>query len=118
MVKKINILGSVYNIIVNKFQDDPLLQEDGAEGYCNPELKEIVICDMNTYPGFSKNPKAAELNMKDTLRHEIIHAFLYESGLYTCAGGTQCWALNEEMVDWLALQAPKIFKAFKEANII
>lgn len=38
------------------------------------------------------------------IRHELIHAFLYESGL----DDNSTWAGNEEMVDWLALQMPKI----------
>jgi hypothetical protein len=28
------------------------------------------------------------------------------------------WSQNEEMVDWLAIQSPKIFKAFQELNIL
>ena len=62
-----------------------------------------------------KNLKAYQ---NSVLRHEIIHAFLYESGLDTCTSCTGNWALNEEMVDWLAIQTPKIFKVFKELNIL
>lgn len=44
---------------------------------------------------------------KKVTRHELIHAFLYESGLHE-----QCyWATNEEIVDWIAIQLPKIFRA-------
>ena len=46
-------------------------------------------------------------------RHEIIHAFLYESGLASSCD----WAC-EEMVDWLAIQAPKLFKEFKTLDIL
>lgn len=28
------------------------------------------------------------------------------------------WAHNEEMIDWLALQAPKLFTAYKNAGAI
>lgn len=28
------------------------------------------------------------------------------------------WATNEEMVDWIAIQGPKIFKAWKEAGAL
>ena len=44
----------------------------------------------------------------------MIHAFLHESGLAVNSD----WAQNEEMVDWFALQAPKLFKAFKEAGAL
>ena len=48
---------------------------------------------------------------KVVIRHELIHAFLFESGLDAAS-----WAMNEEMVDWFALQAPKLMKAFEEAG--
>ena len=48
------------------------------------------------------------------LRHEIVHAFLYESGLDVSSE----WARNEEIVDWIALQTPKLQKAFEEAGCL
>lgn len=32
--------------------------------------------------------------------------------------GSSEWAKNEEIVDWIALQFPKLLKAFKEADCI
>ena len=29
--------------------------------------------------------------------------------------GSKCWAKNEEMIDWMAIQIPKIQRAYKEA---
>jgi hypothetical protein len=34
------------------------------------------------------------------------------------ANGDIGWAKNEEMVDWFALQGPKIYAAWKEAGAI
>lgn len=60
----------------------------------------------------------AEYNKK-VLRHEIIHAFLRESGL---SGNSMqydgAWAQCEEMVDWIAIQFPKILKAFQDADCL
>ena len=54
---------------------------------------------------------------KETLRHEILHAFLNESGL---CSSTLCfeggWTKNEEMIDWFAIQFPKIAKVYKECG--
>lgn len=50
------------------------------------------------------------------MRHEIVHAFLYESGLDVCSKGA--WAKNEEMVDWIAIQFPKMMVAFHEVGCI
>ena len=52
------------------------------------------------------------------MRHEITHAFLNESGLDANASDTDCWAKNEEMVDWFAIQSPKIYKAFNEVGAL
>ena len=57
--------------------------------------------------------------MKETLRHEIIHAFFNESGLQDSANKFDgAWSKNEEMIDWFAIQPPKIFKLFKELDIL
>ncbi len=56
--------------------------------------------------------------MKATLRHEIVHAFLGESGLSANSNESDAWARNEEMVDWFALQGPKIYKAWQEAGAV
>ena len=53
---------------------------------------------------------------RKVLRHEIIHAFLYESGLSCNSQETTAWAANEEMVDWFAIQGPKIVRAWREAG--
>ena len=53
---------------------------------------------------------------KNVLRHEIIHAFLYESGLQNNSACGGAWAQNEEMIDWIAIRFSKIQKAFKEAG--
>ena len=56
--------------------------------------------------------------MKQTLRHEIVHAFLGESGLSNNSNSIDAWARNEEVVDWFAIQGPKIYKAWQEAGAV
>lgn len=46
--------------------------------------------------------------------NEIVHAFLLESGL----DENSEWARNEELVDWIAIQGPKIWKAWQEADAV
>ena len=116
----VNILGTAYTIIVKKYSDDPYFGKWNANGYRDGMLKEIVLCDLTTYPGFEDETieYMAAVHQK-TLRHEIVHAFLYESGLD--AGSHRKdgpWANNEEMVDWIAIQGPKIYKAWQDANAL
>lgn len=113
-MNKINILGSEWTIEKRKREDDPNL---GAyDGYADTSIRKIIVEDMVKEQGGK-----ADLSeyTKQVLRHEIIHAFLFESGL---EANSLCfergWATNEEMVDWFALQSPKLMKAFKEADAV
>lgn len=116
---KISILGTEYTIVVKKYDDEPYFKKQDANGYCSSTEKEIAICDMSTYPGWEdESEKACETQKKTTLRHEIVHAFLNESGLSSNSNDIVAWARNEEMVDWFALQGPKIYAAWQEAGAL
>lgn len=119
-MREVNILGTNYTIEKKKYEDEPSFKKRGIDGYCDGRLKRIVFCDMKTYPNFEEEPEEYINECeKGTLRHEIIHAFFDESGLME---NSICfrsgWSQNEEMVDWLAVQLPKIFKVYQELNIM
>ena len=83
--RKVNILGTDYTIYAESESENRLLQ--GCDGYCDWTTKEIVVeremegnlGDMDAY-------------VHKVLRHEIVHAFLLESGLHECSGETEAWA--------------------------
>lgn len=52
------------------------------------------------------------------MRHEIVHAYLFESGLTECSGAVNSWAINEEMVDWIASQFPKMKRTMEALNCL
>lgn len=116
----VNILGTEYKIIVKKYDEDEAFARRSIDGYCDSFTKTIVVCDMNTYKGWEDEPKEAkDICQKQTLRHEITHAFLSESGLAdSSATFDSGWARNEEMVDWIALQGLKIYNAWKQADCV
>ena len=109
--RKVNILGTEYLIKEQSEKENRLLE--GYDGYCDWTTKEIVVereiegtlTDMDVY-------------VRKVLRHEIVHAFLVESGLAECSGNTKAWAMNETMVDWFARMGPKIYAAWKEAGAL
>lgn len=116
---KVTVLGTEYIITIKEYDADEVFERCGANGYCSFTGDEIVLCDMKTYPDWEKEtPVAIENQMKTTLRHEIVHAFLDESGLSANSIESSAWARNEEMVDWIALQGPKIYKAWQEAGAV
>lgn len=117
---KIDILGTEYRIETHKVSGDSYMEKKGLAGYCEEENKLIVVADMSEEKYFvGMDEKAQEIYRKKTLRHEIMHAFLNESGLSDSSNRFDgAWAKNEEMVDWLAIQTPKIFSTFKKMNIL
>lgn len=50
--------------------------------------------------------------------NELTHAFLYESGLSVNGMSPESWPTNEEMVDWMAIQGPKLYDAWKRAGCL
>lgn len=116
MKKKINILGTTYNIKKVKSGQDEYMERMKFGGYCDSISKDIVILDMRTVPDFENEPIEVTVRReKETLRHEVIHAFFNESGLKWNALPIEgSWVKNEEMVDWIAIQFPKILKVFIE----
>ena len=117
---KVNILGTEYTIIVKKYDEDEAFERRNIDGYCDGMTKNIVICDMTTYNGWEHElPETAAAAQKATVCHEIVHAFFNESGLSDSSLNLDCaWAKNEEMVDWIAIQGPKIYKAWQEAGAL
>lgn len=104
----INVLGTTYAIDERSAAEDKLLED--CDGYCDKTTKLIVIaeraddCDLGDFEKYRKK----------VMRHEIIHAFLHESGL------SECWTHenghDETYVDWIAVQFPKLLDAFLTAG--
>lgn len=117
---KVNVLGTEYTIEKHRYQDDAELK--GLGGYCRFLVPQIVIGDLATHPdlGGNENIEVLKEMEKETIRHELLHAFLNESGIADSSFASDCipWAKNEEMIDWFAIQSPKIMKAYKEIGCI
>jgi len=116
----LSVLGTPYEIIKRKYTEDEAFEQREISGYCSEHIKQIVCCDMATYPGWEREtPQAASNCEKQVLRHEIVHAFFNESGLGSNAlSCPEPWATNEEMVDWIAAQGPKLYAAWQEAGAL
>lgn len=117
---KVNILGTKYKVVTRKISEDETLKKNGWSGYCGEQSKEIVIADMEEIEYFGEMSKEEKIRYrKEILRHEILHAFLGESGLSNNTSVPNSgWAKHEEMVDWFAIQTPKIYRVFKEVGCI
>lgn len=106
---KVSVLGTDYEVVMRpESENDPKLGD--ASGYCEPHSKKLVIKDFVPDEQTVENPDDFK---KKVLRHELTHAFLHESGIRSCS-----WGDNEDIVDWIALQGPKIYKAWQEAGAV
>ena len=108
---KVNILGTEYTIEERTVEEDSYLSN--CDGYCDKSTKEIVVAkqkpdnDLSNYDWYRKK----------VMRHEIIHAFLHESGLQECWEHSQ-YGHEETVVDWIAIQSPKIIEVFEKAGCL
>lgn len=104
---KINILGTEYTI------EPRNLKYENYDGFTDNTNKLIVIRSDN-----QNNVGDFDFLQKKQLRHEIIHAFLSESGLQCNWQHMEQFGHDETTVDWFAIQSPKIFEVFKELDLI
>lgn len=106
---KINVLGTEYTTHLNVLEkDEPRLSD--YDGFTDTSTKDIYIAKF-VYDEHSV--KDLKKHSKIVLRHEIIHAFLFESGL----NFNSDWARNEEIVDWIALQFPKLCRIYSALDV-
>lgn len=110
---KINILGTEYQVLYETERDNEKLKSFG--GYCERYTKELHIKRYTDEDeGAAERSKDIQVYERKTIYHELIHAFMYESGLDVNSNTVDQWAMNEEMVDWFAIQIPKIMAAYNE----
>ena len=108
---KVKILGTTYTIKEKDKNQDPLLER--CDGYCDKTTHTIVVLkssDVNELGDFEEYKKKVK-------RHEIIHAFLFESGLHENFQHSE-WGHDETTVDWFASQFPKMVEAFKKVGCL
>lgn len=104
---KVNILGTEYKITLKELKDSDV------DGFTDYTEKAIVIRsdNYNEVGNF-------EWLQKKQLRHELIHAFMAESGLQANWEHVQKFGHDETTVDWIAIQSPKMFKIFQDLDIL
>ena len=105
-MKKVNILGTEYIIEHRRPDEDEILEK--ADGYCDNSNGIIVIADRKKESDLGNYDRY----QRKVTRHELIHAFLSESGLH------QEFGHDEVTIDRFASQFPKIMRAFQEVGVL
>ena len=106
-VKKVNvnILGENYTINLNT----PREVLTDCDGTCSRYDKLISMVDIDEIFDGGGTEVGRRKRYAEGLRHEIIHAFFEESGLDE-------YSENEELVQWLAIQFPKLMKVLEDVD--
>lgn len=107
---KIDILGTEYTLTVCNEDEEPRLC--GFDGITDETTKELLVESYDKHMDEPTRKRNLQVQINKVKRHEIIHAFLFESGL----AENSTWAQEEEMVDFFAIQFPKLLEAFKAAD--
>ena len=97
------ILGTNYELI----RDDETWRDIDADGECRSYSKIIRIRPLKDMLFNDSSDEEKEKRYKEVLRHEMIHAFFDESGLDE-------YSNDERLVDWIAMQFPKMLEVFLE----
>lgn len=113
----ISVLDVPYTVLFKLKANDKSLAN--CDGYCDTSIKRIVVREYTA----AERQEPLSLGSLDAykhkcLRHELVHAFLYESGLSINGADVDQWPTNEEMVDWMAIQGPKIYAAWQAAKCL
>ena len=106
----VNILGTDYKVQFGTPKEDDYLND--CAGYTDKTVKKIVVteqtpdCEFEDFKSYQRK----------VLRHELIHAALFESGLHE--SWTHENGHDETYVDWIATQFPKLIKIFDAAGAL
>lgn len=102
----VSILGTEYLL-----ETDTSLNEGEKDGLYYPYRKKISTRDKSDLLDETATDEEKQIRLKETMRHEITHAFFHESGLDE-------YCDDERLVDWFAIQSPKIYKVFAELDLL
>ncbi len=96
---RVSVLGVQYAVEYRTRAQDPELEAADCDGYCDTSLK---LCVARKYTAAERREpgslKDLDAYMRKCMRHELVHAFLYESGLSINGNNAPAWPTNEEMV--------------------
>lgn len=103
---EVEVLGTKYKI----YLDVPAEEDDNLEkgdGYVDLQTKKIVVAEFKETKGQTDDIQRYKSSV---IRHELMHAFLYESGMVA-------YSNDERLVEWLEIQIPKANELFNELQI-
>ena len=97
--REVMILDVPYSLKFGKRSEFPLMSKE-HQGETRFFTKEIFVCT-DFEDDFTKEDKKVAL--ENIIRHELAHAFLYESGF-------EDYASDEQLVTWMEIVLPRLMQ--------
>jgi len=107
---KVTILGAEYEITETTQKENGILEN--ADGFCSNYDKYILVEKEPFANDKYANENEKTERKKLIKRHELVHAFITESGALNTVLD------NEFCVHWIAMQFSKMLAAFREVEAI
>lgn len=104
LFRKVDILGTRYSVYRVASGENEYMEKLHYGGLCTTIDHRIYILDLSTTEGWGGETEEVRKSMEAcTLRHEVIHAFLNESGLqWNSFAPENAWAKTKKW--WTGLQ--------------
>jgi hypothetical protein len=111
----IDILGTAYVLHICPESKDPRFKDLNCSGFCDYSTKELFVSNYKDTGMPNANISVGNLPyiIKKAIRHELVHAFLYESGLGEDWEHKE-FGQEETVVDWIARQLDKMYIAVQK----
>ena len=109
----VEVLGQQYMVRLIPKENDKRFDTLNCDGFCDYSTHELILCNLT----LEKDNDAGNVSAAIThiLYHEMVHAFMFESGLAADWEHKQ-YGQEETVVDWIAWQAPKIVRAVQDVS--
>lgn len=102
-----HIMGATYTVETNP----DIIKREGADGICARYGRKILIAPIDDMLPDCDNDKEKQARFNEVMRHELLHAFLYECGV-------EKYAEDEDLVQFLAIQFYKLYELFREMEVL
>lgn len=103
----VDILGKEYEVV----EDNEWLLGENADGIAQFYSKRILVRPEQKMLGAHEPYAARSKRFKEVMRHEVIHAMLYESG-------HDEESYDERIVQWIAVMYPKMSEIFAKLGCL
>lgn len=111
--KRISVVvaGVPYSIQLVPDGTIPYIGNDTNEGLCDYSVKEITVHDVTQESREGDDMKNLEFIRNNNIKHELVHAFLFETG-------NSEYASDEKLVELIALSIEKLHTLCEDADAI